>query len=360
MANDFYTSLLKQRQGQPSMEEEMVKQYNEQLALRQQALGDAKGALVEKESQQLDPLQQVNIQPLMAATDSWFGGNMSQGYKAPQAAEKKEHEIQRLKNAISQQEGGLIDDRFNVTRLMMEERRAQEKNMYNEQQADIDRALKREMLKEKLMANADLAANKNASKVAKGADDKEQKILKTKQAQTIEAQINLKKAIDQYEGLVDKHGINLAGANKDAMNSAYADLKIKYKEAAKLGALTGPDVGIIVDAIAPATGVAGAGRIAAHKMGFGGGTEGLKKGIGQIKQNLESDYKTNQSALEAGYGANSSVLQGYRANFYGRPQASTSSEKMVKIRDPQRGGKVFEISESDLESAVKDGAELVP
>jgi hypothetical protein len=231
MANDFYTSLLKQRQGQPSMEEEMVKQYNEQLALRQQALGDAKGALVEKESQQLDPLQQVNIQPLMAATDSWFGGNMSQGYKAPQAAEKKEHEIQRLKNAISQQEGGLIDDRFNVTRLMMEERRAQERNALNSGENELNRALKIKLLGMSNDSKEGIAANKDAKKGAKAAEERDHKILKTKESQTIQAQINLKNALDGYEKLVNTHGITLTGANKDQINSAYADLKIKYKEA---------------------------------------------------------------------------------------------------------------------------------
>ena len=78
----------------------------------------------------------------------------------------------------------------------------------------------------------------------------------------------LKRSAKIYKDLVDTHGVELRGTNKSLMESAYADLKVKWKEAANLGALTGPDLELIVDAVKPATG--GRGIVAKLSGGIGG------------------------------------------------------------------------------------------
>jgi surface antigen len=60
----------------------------------------------------------------------------------------------------------------------------------------------------------------------------------------------LQNSIKTYYDLVKKAGsVAWAEDNKATIKGAYADLKIKWKEAANLGALTGPDIGLIEEAI---------------------------------------------------------------------------------------------------------------
>lgn len=73
------------------------------------------------------------------------------------------------------------------------------------------------------------------------------------QGKSVKALGTLKQKIQTYRDLVDKYGTSSFGKQKAQLESAYADLKIAYKEAANLGALTGPDVSILEEAIKPAT-----------------------------------------------------------------------------------------------------------
>jgi hypothetical protein len=57
---------------------------------------------------------------------------------------------------------------------------------------------------------------------------------------------DLNKAIDVYRGQLDATGIELMpGAARSRLTGSYANLKLLAKEAANLGALTGPDVKIL-------------------------------------------------------------------------------------------------------------------
>lgn len=107
----------------------------------------------------------------------------------------------------------------------------------------------------------------------------------------------LRQSVDQYEKLVREKGITAFGEESKPLKSAYADLKLKYKEAAKLGALTGPDVGLIEEGIAPATGIKGL-----IGIGVGGGQEGVIQGINQIKKSLSQDFDIAETSLTGLYG----------------------------------------------------------
>lgn len=102
---------------------------------------------------------------------------------------------------------------------------------------------------------------------------------------------NLYQLSNTYKKLVDTYGFKAAGKEKSLIDSAYADLKIAYKEAANLGALTGPDVTILEEAIKPSAG--GAIKYLNYKLN--GGKEGISAAIttslGRAEQEALKNYK---------------------------------------------------------------------
>ena len=101
---------------------------------------------------------------------------------------------------------------------------------------------------------------------------------------------NLYQLSSTYKNLVDTYGFKATGPNKTLLDNAYADLKIAYKEAANLGALTGPDVNIIEEAIKPAS---GATNYLNYKLsgGRGGVSSGIEQALGKARREALQNYK---------------------------------------------------------------------
>jgi hypothetical protein len=113
-----------------------------------------------------------------------------------------------------------------------------------------------------------------------------------KQSQTLD---NLKDAIKTYRGQLKSSGVEvMPGEKKSLLTGAYANLKLLAKEAANLGALTGPDVKILEELFNdPATLTSGALNV----LQLGRRAKGLE---GQLDQ-YESIIKGNRSRLEQNY-----------------------------------------------------------
>ena len=113
-----------------------------------------------------------------------------------------------------------------------------------------------------------------------------------KQAQTLD---NLDDAIKTYRTQLEKSGIEvMPGEDKSMLTGAYANLKLLAKEAANLGALTGPDVKILEELFNdPAT--IGSGML--NIVQGGQRAKGLLKQLDQY----ESIIKGNRSRLEQNY-----------------------------------------------------------
>lgn len=106
------------------------------------------------------------------------------------------------------------------------------------------------------------------------------------QGKRLTALADMKTKQDAYKNLVELYGFEAAGDEKSLIDKAYADLKIAYKEAANLGALTGPDVGLIEEAVKPASGVSNY---------FTYITSGGKSGL--VKTLKDTETKAKASAL---------------------------------------------------------------
>jgi hypothetical protein len=108
-----------------------------------------------------------------------------------------------------------------------------------------------------------------------------------------------------YKNLVDSYGFKATGSQKALLDSAYADLKIAYKEAANLGALTGPDVGLIEEAIKPSSGAL---NYFNYKLsgGQGGVSGAIDSALGKARKEALQNYK-QLTARNPGY-ANSDYV----------------------------------------------------
>jgi hypothetical protein len=114
-----------------------------------------------------------------------------------------------------------------------------------------------------------------------------------KQAQTLD---NLTDAIATYRAQLTDSGIEvMPGEKKSLLTGSYANLKLLAKEAANLGALTGPDVKILEELFNdPAT-------LASGGLNILQGGQRAKGLLSQLDQ-YESIIKGNRSRLEQNYG----------------------------------------------------------
>ena len=63
-------------------------------------------------------------------------------------------------------------------------------------------------------------------------------------------------AIGRARELVNQYGITvMPGESQDQLNAAFTNLQLQYKDAAGLGALTGPDMGLIEKALGDPTSI---------------------------------------------------------------------------------------------------------
>jgi len=128
-------------------------------------------------------------------------------------------------------------------------------------------------------------------------DTQQTKVESGAEAKAIQAGTKLSTLLDNYKSLVNKYGFDAVGKGKAVLNSAYADLKIAYKEAANLGALTGPDVSIIEEAINPSAGIT---RLPSYIAS--GGKTGVIASIDQVHNNVTQNIIQNQQMLQSKWG----------------------------------------------------------
>lgn len=111
--------------------------------------------------------------------------------------------------------------------------------------------------------------------------------------------------LNAYKEVVNQPGgFDIIGSRKSILDSLYADLKIAYKEAANLGALTGPDVAIIQEAIKPAAGIQ-------NLPGYltGGLQKGVIASIDQARETAFRQAKNNFDSLISRYGSSDPYIQ---------------------------------------------------
>lgn len=117
------------------------------------------------------------------------------------------------------------------------------------------------------------------------------------QGKSLNVAANLKLKLSTYQDLVEKHGFETFGADKATLDSAYTDLQLAYKEAANLGVLNGPDLGLVEKAIRSATpGVFGN---IGNVLRLGQGTKNLTANLEQAQSTLNNAASLHLEQLYA-------------------------------------------------------------
>lgn len=156
---------------------------------------------------------------------------------------------------------------------------------------------------------------------------------------------DLKTSAMAYQALVNQYGLQQTGAGRTLLENAYAELQIKWKEAANLGALTGPDLQLIQDSVKPATGFR-----AAQTALTGGGAAGIISGINQMLNRIDVDAARSYSELlsrnfkykDSGY------VTGLSLPFFSQYKSQLQSGEIL-VRDID-SGTIGAIPESEFNS----------
>lgn len=253
----------------PEMSEEEIKkklyallgqsfgQQSQQIeALRAQAMREA---ALQKEA---GVLGRLDLRPFAQAAKQYGATTAVVPTEAP---EDRTALLSKLQNAVSEAQQGLTKDQVNALRGMLEARRS-------------DRQLAQDQKSEQNF-NLRLRSTINTSEEAK----------------KIRNIGSLNTKLSNLEELVKKTGAELTGKEKAALDSAFRDAEVAWKEAANLGALTGPDVGMIQGALGQSpTSIAGIGRYA-----LSGGKEGLLAKIKGARQRAIGEGQGHLESLQA-------------------------------------------------------------
>ncbi len=191
---------------------------------------------------------------------------------------------QDIQNAENQRQKA-IDNVLNFAQVYGSQAKAALTSLYGQEYVDQLKGMGIDI--DSFASQATLAQQKQYSDGAGGYElsDSELKALDSSpQGKSLYALGDLKRSAQEYQSLLDDYGYEFKGKGKNLLESAYADLKVKWKEAANLGALTGPDLELIMDAVKPATGIRGLGSLIT-----GGGTEGIKGSVGQLLERVDRE-----------------------------------------------------------------------
>lgn len=139
---------------------------------------------------------------------------------------------------------------------------------------------------------------KDGSAASGTLSDKQQKdISSSPEAKKLLAIKDLNGKLAAYREVASQPGgFDAVGSRASILDSLYADLKIAYKEAANLGALTGPDVAIIQEAIKP---ISGATNYPAYLAG--GGQAGVLASVDQALKSAQRQASNNYNSLLSKY-----------------------------------------------------------
>lgn len=135
------------------------------------------------------------------------------------------------------------------------EKQQQQADIYKSTQGDVLGDLYKTLQIQKLQQEIRATENDLESGVL---NDKDMKSLDSSlESKSVRSLSDLKIKAENYKKIIEDEGFAVKGAGKILLENAYADLQIAWKEAANLGALTGPDMSLIQNAIKPVTGFTG-------------------------------------------------------------------------------------------------------
>jgi len=273
----------------PTQDEE-ERQIIDRLRQQQQMALEAQAGGLKSAEQRLQEAlakpKEIDWSPLVALVDKWSGGNLMQAYQRP---EDRNKQIQQLQEAVLKARGGLSDAAIRATEKELGFLNAKEDKAYKQANLEYTREAAAAAKQNRMMAKEQERMDKIATQIGK---EKPYEFVSKSNAYV--------NALNTYMNLVDQYKLQpITSDAKKLLENALAEVSIKYKEAANLGALTGPDMGIIRQALPDATAL---GEYVKNKIGFGTGADGIMKVLQQAKSSVKKDVDMAIGDLTSRYG----------------------------------------------------------
>jgi hypothetical protein len=285
--------------GKLSTIDMLRQQYQQSISEQKQGISEAEKRLQEY----LKKPGKMDLSPLIALAEQWGGGtgNLLRAYKPP---EDRKKEVENLQQQVLKARGGLSDTQ---TRALKDELMMEEKAQ--------DRSIELSKLAQKSQEIAAMQGKKQGDKLIDLDNDAIKNIAKSDEAKRINGITSFMSSLNKYRDLVDSYKLQPIGSKEQKLlQSAYSDVKLKYKEAGNLGALSGPDIGIVIEGIPDATDKMFA---LSSKLGVGGGYKAILDTIDQVKGMSKKEFDTNMSSLRSGFGqyGGEKLLNNYNDQF---------------------------------------------
>ena len=287
------------------MVQQLQQEQANQLARQQDAILEMKQS---KDALATKPMP-INFSALANFADGWTGSNISRLAQPTETPESRAAAIRQMEQAIAQQEGKISDDQRALLGQYMNADYNQQLMAQRDKHHKDDNDLGWAKLTE-----AKKIGGVNPSQLF-GIRSKLVSTDEHKQATGINSFLS---ALNEYTDLVEKNGINPTGEGSAKMKSAYSKLTTAYKEAEKLGALSGPDMSILHNAIKNA-----GDWDTWFTAQLRGGTEGIQAAADQIRTNADNDFKRSYGTLRA-------MSEGFEEA--GNPVLKSLSDNYVKAR----------------------------
>lgn len=233
----------------------------------------------------------LDLAPLVALAENYTGRKLS--YKSPGMSEEERAQLaDKLQSQIAKTSSGISEA----------------------EQKTLSELIKAKLAGAQFGAKTAEKGKDSAKKDTKDSLDARLALSKTKQANVLEGAIAFNQNVDKFEDALNKNPDpydRALGPARAEIDSTYANLKTSFKEAANLGALSGPDVKILDQAINNPAGVQGF-----IDMMRSGGNEGLNRALNNLRATSRDTFATNIDYLE-GIGADNAapLVEKYKKNF---------------------------------------------
>lgn len=233
---------------------------------------------------------QTNLSPLMALVDSWSTSgkaNNVASYQQPTGAADAQNRIAQLQGAIQKAKEGLSGNEIELLKSQL--------GIAAQREAADERAEERKYRSDSLKLTKDTL---HQDKMDKEIQRQREAFAKSDEANILKGTKNFASALDKYEAAVRANGVNPVGKNAAVLNNAYSDLKVAFKEIEDLGALAGPDLGILASQVGGSEGIGDYLRTLAR-----GGTEGVLSQVREAKKKAGARFGETTDILKSTFPA---------------------------------------------------------
>lgn len=239
----------------------------------------------------------MDLSPLAALVDSETGSNLQQGYQRPLTPEQRDQMARQYDQEAQQGYGALANNELQMAQLKAQEEARRQ-----------DTALKNKLLGLGGYKPQDIQRMR-------------QDLAKSEDGKKVRAMSELKSLLSSYRPLIKEFGSQMTGEQRAKIDSLNSKIKIAYKEAAKLGALTGPDMSIIEEGFIPMTGFKG--TLSEIKQ-LGGAKDAALTQIDSQLAAMDSDFERLQGLIDSTYpdqvkDAKETLFKTYRESYKDQP-----------------------------------------